>query len=119
MTVNQEDALYEFLENVTEPFELGELAAYIRMIEPKQIGRLSIEIAAFINSRNIAFPLGNKKWVSRRGCFEPASFVIGPSRLELLNGILIPGHRCAPFANPELLPQEYVFYWRGSPIPRT
>jgi hypothetical protein len=119
MTLNQEDALYEFLENVTEPFELGELAAYIRMIEPKQIGRLSIEVAAFINSRNIAFPLGTKQWVSRRGCFESAAFAISPSRLELLNGILIPGHRCVPFANPEMLPQEYVFYWKGSPIPRT
>jgi hypothetical protein len=57
--------------------------------------------------------------VSRRGCFEQAAFVICPSRLELLNGVLIPGHRCVPFANPALLPHEYQFVWKGSPVPVT
>jgi hypothetical protein len=117
MTANQEDALYDFLENVTEPFTLEDVTAFVRMIEPKRNGRLGMEIAAFIDSRNVAFRLDNNSWVSRRGCFEPVPFVISPTRLELLNGILIPGHRCLPFANPDLLPQKYVFYWKGSPIP--
>jgi hypothetical protein len=78
-----------------------------------------MEITALINSRNIAFRLGEKRWVSRRGCFEPARFVISPTRLELVNGILIPGHRCVPFANPLLMPQELKFYWKGRPIPGT
>ncbi|MDR2402772.1 MAG: plasmid pRiA4b ORF-3 family protein [Spirochaetaceae bacterium] len=119
MTANQEDALYDFLENVTEPFTLEDVAAFIRLIDPKRKNRLETEIAAFIDSRNVAFRLDNRHWVSRRGCFEPIPFVISPTRLELLNGILIPGHRCIPFANPELLPQKYVFYWKGSPIPAT
>jgi hypothetical protein len=119
MTVNQEDALYDFLENVTEPFTLEDITAFIRMIEPKRGGRLTVEVASLINSRNIAFRLDNRRWVSRRGCFEGLPFVINPTRLELLNGILIPGHRCVPFANPGLLPQEYVFYWKGSPVPVT
>jgi hypothetical protein len=116
MTPSQEDALYEFLENVTEPFTLEDVVAFIRMIDPKRVGRLAAEVAALIDSRNIAFSLGTKRWVSRRGCFEPVRFVISPTRLELLNGILIPGHRCVPFANPVLLPQEYLFYWQGRPI---
>jgi hypothetical protein len=116
MTVNQEEALYEFLENVTEPFTLEDVTAFIRMIEPKQSGRLSMEIASLIDSRNIAFRLDSRRWVSRRGCFESVPFVINPTKLELLNGILIPGHRCIPFANPSLLPQEYMFYWQGNPI---
>ncbi|MDR2109690.1 MAG: plasmid pRiA4b ORF-3 family protein [Spirochaetaceae bacterium] len=116
MTVSQEDAFYEFLENVTEPFSLEDIVAFVRMIDSKGGGRLASEIASFIDFRNIAFPLGTNRWISRRGCFEPVRFVISPTRLELLNGILIPGHRCVPFANPVLLPQEYAFYWRGSPI---
>jgi hypothetical protein len=119
MTIGQEDALYEFLENVTEPFSLDDIAAFIRMVEPKRQGRLNAEIASFIDTRRIAFPLGNKRWTSRRGCFEPLRFVISPTRLELLNGILVPGHRCLPFANPALLPQEYSFKWRGKAIPVT
>jgi hypothetical protein len=120
MTPNQEEALYDFLENVTEPFTLDDVSAFIRMLEPKRSGRLSFEIAALIDSRNLAFRLDNRQWISRRGCFESVPFVINPTRLELLNGILIPGHRCIPFANhPAVLPHEYVFYWKGSLIPST
>jgi hypothetical protein len=117
MTISQEDALYDYLENVTEPFELEDVVAYIRMIDSKRINRLAAEVEAFINSRNIAFQMGNRRWISRRGCFEPVRFVISPTRLELLNGILIPGHRCVPFANPALLPHEYSFLWKGDAVP--
>jgi hypothetical protein len=119
MTASQEDALYEFLENVTEPFGLNDVTAFVRMIDSKRNGQLAQEIAVLIESRNIAFRLGANRWVSRRGCFESVRFVINPTRQELLNGILIPGHRCVPFANPVLLPQEYTFYWKGSPVPVT
>ena len=119
MTPNQEDALFDFLVNVTEPFTLEDVTAFIHILEPWKDNRLSAEIAAMIDARNIAFRLNKRQWVSRRGCFEPAPFVIKPSRLELLNGILIPGHRCVPFVNPGLLPHEYKFFWKGAPIPAT
>jgi hypothetical protein len=119
MTPNQEDALYDFLENVTEPFTMEDVTAFIRMIEPKRNIRLVMEVASLIDSRNIAFKLDSRRWVSRRGCFENVPFVISPTRLELVNGILIPGHRCVPFANPGLLPQEYSFYWKDSEVPAT
>ncbi|MDR2767162.1 MAG: plasmid pRiA4b ORF-3 family protein [Treponema sp.] len=119
MTVNQEDALYDFLENVTEPFSLDDITSFVRMVEPRRGGRLAGEIAALIESRQMAFPMGGKRWISRRGVFEPASFVITPTWLEIANGILIPGHRCLPWANPALLPQEYCFRWKGKVIPPT
>jgi hypothetical protein len=119
MTTKQEDALFEFLENVTEPFTLEDVCAFVKLIEIKRNSHLEKEIAVLLNSRNIAFRIDDQHWVSRRGCFEPVPFVISPTRLELLNGILIPGHRCIPFANPSLLPQKYSFYWKDSPIPLT
>ncbi|MDR0452620.1 MAG: hypothetical protein LBH15_06210, partial [Treponema sp.] len=124
MTTSQEDALYEFLENVTEPFTLDNAVSFIRMIVPhkpdfRKGSRLAAEIEALINSRNIAFRLGENRWVSRRGCFEPLEFAITPSRLEIQNGILIPGHRCVPFANPAVMPHEFRFYWKGKPVPVT
>jgi hypothetical protein len=63
--------------------------------------------------------LDGRQWVSRRGCFENVPFVISPTKLELLNGILIPGHRCIPFANPAVLPNEYKFFWQGKEVPCT
>jgi hypothetical protein len=117
MTPNQEDALFNFLENVTEPFTLEDVTEFVRMMDPARAEALPMEISALIDSHNVAFRLDNRQWVSRRGCFENVPFVISPTKLELLNGILIPGHRCIPFANPAALPHEYQFFWKGKPIP--
>jgi len=119
MTPNQEDALFNFLENVTEPFTLEDIAEFVRMMDPTRAEALLVEIAALIDSHKVAFPLDNRQWVSRRGCFENVPFVISPTKLELLNGILIPGHRCIPFANPTALPHEYKFFWKGKEVPWT
>ncbi|MDR0642215.1 MAG: plasmid pRiA4b ORF-3 family protein [Treponema sp.] len=119
MTVTQEDAFYEFLDSVSEPFTLDDVVSFVRMMDPKQVGRLRMELSSFLDSRKLAFQLDSHRWVSRRGCFESAPFVINPTKLELLNGILIPGHRCVPFANPSLLPQDYSFYWKDRAIPFT
>ncbi|MDR2501259.1 MAG: plasmid pRiA4b ORF-3 family protein [Treponema sp.] len=118
MTQSQEDALYDFLDNETGPFTLEHAAASIKTNSQKT-GRLAKEIRSLINARNIAFSMDTNQWISRRGCFANVPFVISPTRMELANGILIPGHRCLPFANPQLFPQEYVFYWNGNPIPVT
>ncbi|MCL1991342.1 MAG: plasmid pRiA4b ORF-3 family protein [Spirochaetes bacterium] len=113
MDQRQEEAVYDFLENVTEPFQLEQVSSYAQTQASKRNSRLTVEIAALFDSRKIAFRLDEKRWLSRRGYFETATFVISPTKLELLNGILIPGHRCIPFANPALLPNEYTFYWEG------
>jgi hypothetical protein len=116
MTFNQEEALYEFLKNAAEPFTLEEVVAYVHDADTTRSGRLAVQVAAAINVKRLAFPKGSKKWVSRRGCFEQARFVIKPSRTEIMNGILIPGHRCVPFANPLLRPKEYSFFWKKKTI---
>jgi hypothetical protein len=66
MTPNQEDRLYDFLENVTEPFTLEDVTAFVRTMDSVQMtdsGRtenLPAEIAAHIDSRNVAFRLENR-----------------------------------------------------------
>jgi len=119
MDLEQEEALYEFLENASEPFTLDDITVYVQASGQKPSKQLAKEIGAYLDIRKIAFRQDNKHWVSRKACFEPAVFVITPSRLELLNGILIPGHRCVPFANPLTLPNYYKFFWKGEPIPVT
>jgi hypothetical protein len=119
MIASQEEALYDFLDNVKGAFELDEVVSLIRLLDPRRSNKLAPDVEAFINSRNLAFQAGPKRWISRRGFFEPLPFVISPTRLELVNGILIPGHRCVPFANAGLLPQEYTFFWQESQVPFT
>lgn len=117
MTVAQEDALYEFLDDAPDPFSTAEATAAVRRKEPGGVRRLLDEVGAFLSTRRLAFPAGEDRWVSRRGFFGSAAFSIVPTRLEIRNGILIPGHRCLPFANPILLPQELQFLHAGKPIP--
>ncbi|MDR0596934.1 MAG: hypothetical protein LBG14_00295 [Treponema sp.] len=117
MNENQEDALYEFLDNHQAPFTLDDVTSFIRLLDTSRNSYLAEEIAAFIDSQNLAFRVEEERWVSRRGFFEPLRFVISPTRWELRNGILVPGHRCVPFANPVLLPQEYRFFYKGKQIP--
>jgi len=119
MDLEQEESLYEFLENTVEPFSLEDITGYIQTPGRKRNRRLAVEISAYLEMRKIAFKLDSRHWLSRRGCFETVQFVITPSRLELLNGIFIPGHRCIPFANPLMMPHHYKFFWKGKLVPET
>lgn len=124
MTVAQEDALYDFLDDASAPFTTAAAAAAIRRKEPGGTRRLAEEVEAFLHARKLAFPIGPKtfggsEWISRRAYFSAGSFSIAPTRLEIRNGILIPGHRCVPFANPILLPHEFQFRFEGKAIPHT
>ncbi|MFA6506773.1 MAG: plasmid pRiA4b ORF-3 family protein [Treponemataceae bacterium] len=124
MTVAQEDALYDFLDDASAPFTTAAVTAAIRRKESGGTRRLAEEVEAFLHSRKLAFPLepktiGGSEWVSRRAFFSAGVFSISPSRLEIRNGILIPGHRCVPFANPILLPHEFQFRFEGTLIPNT
>jgi hypothetical protein len=116
MTEKQEDAFYNFLDKRTEPFTLNEILTALKAGGFRRPTVLQNEITNVLSSRRVAFQLENGLYLSRCGCFSGASFVISPTRLELLNGILIPGHRCVPFANQFVLPQDYKFFWNKKAI---
>ena len=119
MTIEQEDILYGFIEERIEPFEVADVVEAIYKADQTGKYRLADEVRTFIEKRRLAFPLPNRLYQTRRGYFEQARFVIRPSRLEIQNGILIPGHRCLPFENPMLFPHEFQFIWKGELIPKT
>jgi hypothetical protein len=117
MTPDQEEALYSFLDEADSAFTLKEAAQAtwrIRSRDSARLGRLQAEIANLFDTRRIVFPVAENKWLSRRGLFNKARFVISPTQTELLNGLLIPGHRCVPFANPFVPPQDYKFLWKNT-----
>jgi hypothetical protein len=117
LTIAQEDALYEFLENVREPFTLKDVTQAVRNVERSNVAKLTAQIAHVLVIRRLVFESEKNCFLSRRGLFESAQFVIQPSNSELMNGVLIPGHRCIPFANPQVLPHQYRFYFRDKPCP--
>jgi hypothetical protein len=117
LTITQEDALYGFLEDAQGPFTLKEATQAVRSVEKTNTARLSAEIARIFITRRLAFGTEKSGFLSRRGLFETAQFVIQPSNAELMNGVLIPGHRCIPFANPQIQPHQYQFFFRDKPCP--
>ncbi|AEJ18414.1 plasmid pRiA4b ORF-3 family protein [Gracilinema caldarium] len=119
MTIEQEDRLYTFLEERIEPFHVADVVEAIYKTDSTGAYRLDEEVHTFLEKRRLAFPLANRYYQTRRGYFEHARFVIRPTRLEIQNGILIPGHRCLPFENPILFPHEFQFLWKGEVVPKT
>jgi hypothetical protein len=119
MTFEQQDLLHTFLINASEPFSIKDVCNAIKKAAPSGMKKEQIAEDAehFLRKERAVFPLGNGLYLSRRGLFNDASFVITPSNVELLNGILVPGHRCVPFANPEIPPSEYKFYYCDNEIP--
>jgi hypothetical protein len=117
LTIAQEEALYEFLENVREPFTLKDITQAVRSVDRTGGAKLTGQIAHILLNRRLIFEDEKNCFLSRRGLFEKAQFVIQPSNSELMNGVLIPGHRCIPFANPQLLPHQYRFYFQGELCP--
>ncbi len=120
MTIEMEDILYDFLEERIDPFTIADVVEILyKKNSSAGKARLAEEILLFIEKRRLAFPLPNRMYQTRRGFFENARFVIEPGRLEIQNGILIPGHRCLPFENPILFPHEFQFIWKDNVIPKT
>ena len=119
MTKNHEKALRRFLDTATGVFQLSDILSALGKGNHAASERLLEEVVGYITSRALTFQAGDQRWVSRQSFFTPVPFVITPTYLEVLNGILIPGHRCLPFANPSLFQNEYTFFWNGKPVPMT
>ncbi|MDR0539556.1 MAG: hypothetical protein LBG74_03510, partial [Spirochaetaceae bacterium] len=117
MTIKQEEIVISFLESKDEPFTIKEITRYVRAKDTEKTAGLPSQIAAFLDNRILAFRKETNIWISRRGVFQGKHFSIRPTRLELLNGILIPGHRCIPFANPNVAFKDYKFIWKGKIVP--
>ena len=119
MEIAQEEALLDFLDNTVVPFTLDDISLYVQGFAKKRVANLKNEITVYLEKRKIAFKQDKRRWISRRALCEPVPFVISPTKLELANGILIPGHRCVPFANPAISLHHYQFFFKNKPVPVT
>ncbi len=115
-----EERLSAFLVNTIEPFELASLLRFIE--EPVSKSALD-DLSDYLLYNQLAY-LGPSvdgappRWVSRAGLFTGQAAVMAPSRADLSAGALLPASSLVPFANPVLLPHEYVFRYRGVELPK-
>ncbi len=71
----------------------------------------------FIDSNMAVFEMGDY-YVSRPGYFLNKPFSVLPTRFEITSKCLIVGHRCMPFANPDILSCEFTFFYNRRPVPK-
>ena len=108
---------------VKEDFPFEEVNAFLRVhiavFTPKTVQRHLLqqgfhvnvrEIPEYLDSHPLAFELNGNDYISRAGLFTGEYFSIKPSRFEIQEGILVVGHRCMPFTDPEMFPHELNFY---------
>lgn len=76
------------------------------------------EITSYLQMHPYVTQLANKKYITRAGCFTGRFFSIKPTKYEIENGILIPGDRCMPFIDPQMLPDELTFVYNGMTVPK-
>ncbi|MFI3256738.1 MAG: hypothetical protein R3Y36_00390 [Spirochaetales bacterium] len=63
----------------------------------------------YLQTHPLIFEKENGLYVSRAAVFTDKIFSIKPTKSEISAGILITGHRCIPFVDPELSPHEITF----------
>jgi len=71
----------------------------------------------YLNTSTCIFPLEEDFFISRAGVFTRVPFCIELSRMELEKKILLVGHKCVPFVDPEIVSSEIEFFYNGKKIP--
>lgn len=109
-----------FLQSRLEPFSVQELLKVLG--EPADAATVE-DLSNFLVFNQLAYlnpsmDGGEDLWLTRAGLFTGKPLVIIPTKSEIISGVLIPGSRFIPFANPALLPHELSFTCQGKPFGR-
>jgi hypothetical protein len=101
-----ETTIARFLRTHTKPFTLKEVYSEIgwsfRFMRKK-------ELEFYLLSSHMVYRLENGSFFSRAGLFTGKYFTMAPTKEEIQDGVLIPGHRCIPFTDPSFFPHELTF----------
>ena len=113
MKQDLEVLLNTFIENIDFPFDFFQVANYLGIKKDCDMNYAF----NWLESNPAVLSVGHNAFASRIGMFTKQSFSILPTRYEISNKILVIGHRCIPFGNPDILPCDYKFSFNGNNIP--
>lgn len=101
-----------YVYNAQTPFSLYELSQTL------QLNSEETSYAGYLIGSNVAvFEMGDY-YISRPGYFLNKPFSVLPTRFEISSKCLVVGHRCVPFANPDILSCDFTFYYKGKLVPK-
>ncbi len=103
-----------FLRTCREPFSAKEFAA---ILSHTGIRSSVDECEEYLQSNEYVFALQDGLFATRACIFTGQPFSFRPTRREIEKGVFFAGHRCMPFADPEMLPSALTFEYRGRALP--
>ncbi len=100
-----------FLRECYGEFSIQTINKYLRTFN---IIAESNDVYAYLFAHPLVFQLSENTFVSRASVFTNQFFSIKPTKYEISNGVLIPGHRCMPFIDPDMYPHEIEFTFENN-----
>ena len=109
-------ALYvnKFLRAFPEEFTIKEFIRYLSYLNCKVSKEEAEEI---IFGSPYVFELDSNKFITRAGAFTGRFFSVVLSQEEYENKCFLPGHRCMPFVDQEVMSYSLTFLWNGNVLP--
>lgn len=74
------------------------------------------DVSEILHLSDFVFPLIEKQYVTRAGAFTGRWFSFKPSKEEIEKGSILIGHRCMPFVNPEITPDNINVFTNGNEV---
>lgn len=95
-----------FAESYKE-FSLEDFCSYLKSHGVKLNKEQAEEI---LNTSDFVYKSKDDKFITKWGVFQDACFSFKPSREEIKKGYFIIGHRCMPFSNHEIAPDDIIVF---------
>lgn len=113
MNATIEKLLTHFLRTYRDPFTAKDVSRLFAQMGVKLSVR---EVADFLESDPLVFPLERKLYLTRAGAFTGQFFSFVPTPQEIAQGVIVPGDRCIPFVDMEMLSCTLQFEYSGRPL---
>ncbi len=104
-----------FLRTFLDRFTVRDLYRFFSKIGVKASLR---ECTDYLESCPWVFPLENGTYITKAGAFTDELFSIRPTPQEYDQGLFVPGSRCMPFVDGEMLSSALQFYVDNELLPR-
>lgn len=114
MAMTVENFLTNFIRSFPEPFTAKEL---LYMLNALNYNFSLEELIEFLDSDPRIFSLQKKMYITHAGAFNGKIFSIVLTPQELEKKVLVPGDRCIPFVDSEMLSSSLKFEFLGKKLP--
>ncbi len=110
-----EKTLTKFLRNYDRIFTANDIKGILRALDEKVSTE---EVMEFLDNDERVFSLEGGHYLTHSGAFTGMFFSFVPTQQELDQKVFVPGDRCVPFVDGEMLSCNLKFFYKGKLLPK-